>query len=135
MKLILKRIALKQSYTIGHLYYQEYENAPIVYICDTLEDQVRDASAPKIKGETAIPFGTFKIEFKQSPSFKRIMPYLVGVPNYNGVMIHSGNDSGDTRGCLLVGQNKEVGRVINSRKTFDKVWYLIYCKEVTITIE
>ena len=36
MKLILKRIALRDTYTIGKLYIDG------VYFCDTLEDKVRD---------------------------------------------------------------------------------------------
>ena len=45
MKLILKRIALKPTYTIGHLYIDGK------YFCDTIEDKVRDLKKEsKIKG-------------------------------------------------------------------------------------
>ncbi len=36
MKLTLKRIALRPTYTIGKLYIDD------VYFCDTIEDTVRD---------------------------------------------------------------------------------------------
>ena len=134
MKLILNRVALKKTYTIGKL-YEEKEDGSLVYICDTLEDQVRDASAPKVRGETAIPFGTYKIEFRRSPAFNRVMPYLLSVPNFQGVMIHAGNTASDSRGCILCGENKEVGRVINSRKTFERLFSLIDGKDVTIKIK
>ena len=63
MKLTLKRIALRQTYTIGKLYIDD------AYFCDTLEDTVRDTNKSgkfdngeqKIKGKTAIPYGTYEI--------------------------------------------------------------------------
>ena len=60
MELILKRIALKETYTIGHLYVDGK------YFCDTCEDKVRDLSKEqKVYGETAIPYG-FRFNFISS---------------------------------------------------------------------
>lgn len=49
------------------------------------------------------------------------MPYLENVPQFTGIMIHPGNTAKDTLGCILVGENKEKGKLINSRKASDKL--------------
>lgn len=115
-KLLLKRIARKDGYTIGKLYIDG------VYFCDTLEDTDRlnkgmtaaELAAQKIPGQTAIPEGTYKVIVNTSPKFKRLLPRLVNVPGYEGVLIHRGNTPADTAGCILVGENKQVGKVLNS---------------------
>lgn len=142
MKLLVKRVALKPDYTIGRLYVNGE------YFCDTLEDAVRDT---KIYGKTAIPCGTYRITMDVvSPRFKDRswakpydgkLPRLIDVPNYEGVLIHVGNSSEDTSGCLLVGQNKVKGKVVNSTQTFMSLMdkHLIPAKnrgeEITITYE
>ena len=126
MKLELKRVALKDTYTIGKLYIDG------VFFCDTIEDKVRDV---KIKGITAIPYGTYKVILSLSNRFKKVLPLLVSVPGFEGVRIHAGNTSEDTEGCILVGENKEIGKVINSRKTMDKLMPILESAEnITITI-
>jgi hypothetical protein len=57
------------------------------------------------------------------------------VPGYDGVLIHVGNTSKDTLGCILVGQNKVKGQVINSTDTFQKLYNKIKGNDVSITIE
>lgn len=49
------------------------------------------------------------------------MPYLENVPQFTGIMIHPGNTAKDTLGCILVGENKEKGKLLNSRKASDKL--------------
>ena len=50
---------------------------------------------------------------------KKWLPLLVGDRDFNkkwqGVRIHAGNTEKDTEGCILVGQNREVGKVLDSR--------------------
>ena len=141
MKIVLKRIALRDTYTIGKLYIDNK------YICDTVEDKVRDINKngkfdegeKKVYGETAIPYGTYEVKWTYSPRFKRYMPELLNVPSFSGIRIHSGNTAADSLGCIIVGENKVVGKVINSRATVNKLYPIIHkgCKEgkVTITIE
>lgn len=81
----------------------------------SLEDVVRETpgvpvEAWKIKGDTAIPVGTYKIVLSMSKRFGRVMPEILGVKGFEGVRIHGGNDVGDTHGCPLAAKNK-VGRV------------------------
>lgn len=109
MELSLKRIALQETYTIGRLYVDGK------YWCDTLEDRVRDLSKEKkVPGETAIPAGTYDVVVNISPKFKRLLPRLLRVPHFEGILIHRGNTAGDSAGCILVGENRIKGKVLNS---------------------
>lgn len=105
MNIELKRRYLGEVYTIGSLSIDGQ------YFCDTLEDAVRPI---KIYGKTAIPFGTYKIILNESPRFGRVLPRLLNVPKFDGVLIHRGNTAEDTAGCILVGENKVKGKVVNS---------------------
>mgnify|MGYP004531332531 FL=1 len=139
MKLTLKRIALRPTYTIGKLYIDD------AYFCDTLEDTVRDTNKSgkfdngekKIKGKTAIPYGTYEIKWTYSPRFKKYTPQLMNVPSFEGIRIHSGNSSDHTEGCLLLGENKKVGMVLNSKATIAKFCPIIKdaCAKGKVTIE
>ena len=124
MELILERIAKRKAYTIGRLsirqqvddeYLAGYENK---YFCDTLEPTWRDYEhgAYKVKGRSAIPEGRYAVVISYSPKFKQWLPILLGVPKFEGIRIHAGNTAKDTEGCILVGQNREVGKVLDSRK-------------------
>lgn len=117
MKLLLIRQHIRDTYTIGHLLIDGE------YYCDVIEDRIRDRNADgdlddqdegKVYGETAIPYGTYDIELTYSPKFKRVLPMLKGVRHFTGIRIHRGNTAEDSYGCLIVGENKIPGKVINS---------------------
>lgn len=84
----------------------------------------------KLPKETAIPKGTYKITLDViSPKYstkdfyiknanKGRLPRLLNVPGYEGVLIHCGNIAADSAGCLIVGRNKKVGMVLDSKETF-----------------
>ena len=139
MKLTLKRIALRPTYTIGKLYIDD------VYFCDTIEDTVRDINKngkfdngeKKVHSKTAIPYGTYEIKWTYSPRFKKYTPQLMNVPSFEGIRIHTGNTSADTEGCLILGENKQVGKVLNSRATINKFYPIIKkaCSKGKVTIE
>ncbi len=128
MELILERIAKRKTYTIGRMYIREQvmdEYLPGTedkYFCDTLEPTWRDYEhgAYKVKGRSAIPEGRYAVVISWSPKFKQWLPILLGGPEFNrkwqGIRIHAGNTAKDTEGCILVGQNREVGKVLDSRK-------------------
>jgi len=137
MKLILTRTAKKDTYTIGKLFIND------VYFCDTLEDKDRGLKQTmslaeihkiKIQHETAIPSGTYKVIVNMSPRFNRILPRLLDVPGFDGVLIHRGNTDKDTSGCILVGENKVVGGLINST-TYELKLVKILKNEKDIKIE
>lgn len=139
MKLLLKRIALKSTYTIGRLFVDGK------YFCDTLEPTVRDLNRngffdngeQKQFGKTAIPYGTYNVTLTLSPRFGRILPLLHGVQDFAGVRIHSGNTEEDTQGCILVGYNRAVGKVLDSRKTEQRLINMMLDRheDISITIE
>lgn len=109
MELRLDRRFLRAGYTIGALFVDG------VYFCDTLEDRVRDlAREGKVAGETAIPCGRYRVVMPVSPRFGRRLPRLVDVPGFTGILIHRGNTAADTGGCILVGENRVAGRLVNS---------------------
>lgn len=109
MRLTLKRVAKRDTYTIGKLYVDGQ------YWCDTLEDRVRDLTKEKkVPGQTAIPAGTYDVVVNISPKFRRLLPRLLNVPHFDGILIHRGNTDKDSAGCILVGENSAVGKVLNS---------------------
>lgn len=126
MKLQLKRKYRTNNSTIGELYIDG------IFECYTLEDVERDI---KIKNETAIPKGTYKVIINQSNRFKRLLPLLINVPNFEGVRIHSGNTNHDTEGCILVGKTRSLDFIGQSRKAFDSLFKKMQkVKEITLEI-
>ena len=127
MELLLTRIAKRKTYTIGRLcilekVIDEYSTGTAErYFCDTLEPTWRDYKngAYKVKGRSAIPEGRYAVVISYSPKFKAWLPILLGGPEFNrkwqGIRIHAGNTAADTEGCILVGKNREVGKVLDSR--------------------
>ena len=142
MNILLKRIAKKETYTIGKLYIDD------VYFCDTIEDKdrglnqgmpINDIKKKKVYGETAIPTGTYSLVIDYSSRFKRRMAHILNVPGYEGIRIHTGNTAKDSLGCIIVGKNKVVGKVVESKITYDKLFPLLekaYKKgKINITIQ
>ena len=155
MELTLKRIALRSEYTIGKLYVNGE------YVADTIEDTVRDLDKDgtfangevKIPGKTAIPYGRYEITMKvKSPKYSNFskyswakkydgyLPRLLNVSQFDGILMHVGNSALDSEGCIIVGENKVVGKVINSVNTFRRLMdeYLVPAKKrnenIVITI-
>lgn len=150
MKLKLKRRYKCNGYTIGSLYVEGK------YFCDTIEDTDRGLTSAMLSGTilrlkkagaTAIPTGTYTVDMNTvSPKFKRCkwakpyggrVPRLLNVNGFAGVLIHVGNTADDTDGCILVGENKAKGKVLNSTETYVKLFELLdkATDEITITIE
>ena len=121
MNLELKRDETQDNHkTFGKLY------AEGVLECETLEDPVREIDAPvtnwKVKGDTAIPRGRYRIIINHSNRFNRDLPLLLNVPGFEGIRIHSGNFTSDTEGCILVGTARSDVGVLNSRIAFNELF-------------
>lgn len=143
MEIVLNRIAKKDSYTIGKLYIDGK------YVCDTCEDKdrgltdsmtVEEIKSKKVYGQTAIPTGTYTVSYTMSNRFKKMMPLINNVKGFEGIRIHSGNTAADSLGCIILGENKAVGKVLNSRATCAKVYPMIEAafkkgEKITITIK
>lgn len=127
MKIIVKRLHRTENSTIGELFIDgKFE-------CYTLEDKERDI---KVKSETAIKKGTYKVIINQSNRFKRLLPLLLNVPEFEGVRIHAGNSNHDTEGCILVGKTRSTDFIGQSRKAFDSLFKKMQlAKDITLTIE
>lgn len=124
----IKRLYKKEKYTIGKLYLNNQ------YVCDTLEDtdrgltndmSVEEIKSKKVYGETAIPTGTYKLIVDWSRKYQKNLPHILDVKGFEGIRIHSGNVPKDSLGCILVGKNKEVGKVLDSRNTYNYLMDLI----------
>ena len=154
MNITLRRVAKKPTYTIGRLYIDG------VKICDTIEDTDRglkqdtpleQIKKKKVYAKTAIPTGTYEITMNiVSPRFSKKafyyqncnggrVPRLLNVPGFDGILIHVGNTAADTEGCILVGTNSQVGKVLNSKTTFLRLYKQLDAaarkgEKITITI-
>lgn len=153
MKILVKRIAKKATYTIGKMYLDGE------FFCNTIEDKDRglhsDMSLEEIKkikipSVTAIPTGTYKItidvispKFSKKAAYQYIsgkLPRLIGVKGFDGILIHQGTTEKDSAGCLIVGKNTIVGKVTQSQATFRALYAKMKeakerGEEITITIE
>lgn len=79
------------------------------YICFVLEDGYR---LKKVKAETRIPPGVYRIERRQTGGFYAqykarfrhgFSIQIMDVPGFENILIHIGNTIADTAGCLLAG--------------------------------
>ena len=79
LKITVKRKIFNECDTIGDLYVS-YPETPdtLEFVCNTLEDKVRNPKGTKkedfvkVYGETAIPYGTYRVIMSYSNAFKRI---------------------------------------------------------------
>ena len=126
MNLVLRRKPSNDKCTIGELY------AGGTFACYTLEDVVREIPGQpvyswKIKGQTAIPQGKYRVTETMSKRFERMLPLVNMVPGFEGIRIHPGNKAEDTEGCILPGMSvtPDEYAVLESRRAFQKVYDLI----------
>lgn len=154
MKLLIDRKWPKSTYTIGRLYIDG------IFYCNTLEDADRGLKqsdsldyikSRKVAGETAIPKGVYGVAMNvTSPKYAGVtwywqfcrgkMPRLLNVPGFDGILIHPGSDALSTKGCVLVGKNTKVGKLTESKATFQQIYKLMKAaadkgEEITIEIK
>lgn len=115
VELRLPRDVFTEDSTTGVLSVDATPWSEQTRLCCVLEDRIR-APGVKIHGKTAIPPGRYRVVRTFSQRFRRILPLLIGVPNYSGVRIHSGNRAVDTDGCLCVGLERRENVVLRSRQ-------------------
>lgn len=153
LQLKLERRYKCNGYTIGHLFVDGK------FFCDTLEDvdrglddtmTVEEIKSKKLKSVTAIPTGVYYVtintksaKFGDKPFYRQTcggkLPRLLGVKGFDGILIHCGNTAKDTEGCILVGENKVKGQLVNSSETFKRLYGVLKAANdrhdtITITI-
>jgi hypothetical protein len=142
MQLKLKRYNATNDYTDGLLFIDgKFE-------CYTIEDEKRSV---KVWGETRVDAGCYPIvirdeggfheRYSSKYDFHKGMLWIKGVPNFEWVLIHIGNDDDDTAGCILVGStaDKDKGFIGASAKAYKDLYEkvidaLLKGEEVTIEI-
>ena len=149
MEILVERKWKKPNYTIGVMSIDGKR------FCETLEDADRNLNssmtveqikAIKKPNETAIPTGTYKItldtfspRFGNKSFYKKVcggkLPRILNIKGFDGVLIHCGNTNLDTSGCILVGRNLEVGKVLKSQETFEKLYKILKENKNNLTIK
>ncbi len=114
MRLELYRYSSEKDSTLGMLFIVDDETNKKDFLCFTLEDEKREV---KVYGETRIPEGTYPIKYRTEGGYfakykkrfpnlhndKRGVLHIDDVPNFEYILIHCGNDTSHTHGCVLVG--------------------------------
>jgi hypothetical protein len=139
MKLKVVRETKNDVCTIGSLFIND------VFFCYTLEDKDRGLKqtdsllfiqAKKIFGVTAIPSGNYELIVNQSPKFKRMLPRIINIKGFEGVLMHRGNSADHSLGCILIGYQKGENAIFESTKAEnDLVNLLLLHKDEKHTLE
>lgn len=137
MKVKIWRKWPRKGYCIGVLYVSGKR------LCEVLEDEDRGLvqtmptgkiNQLKVWGATAIPKGTYRVALSVSPKFKDrawakkydgLVPEITNVKGWTGVRIHPANSASELLGCCAPGDNKVVGKVINSTKRYYELMALL----------
>jgi hypothetical protein len=113
MKLEVLRISSQNDSTSGILF--DVTDGKRKFLCYTLEDEYRRV---KVKHETRIPEGTYKLTLRSEggfhnrylakfgTNFHKGMIYVNNVPNFEYILWHLGNFEKNTSGCLLLGNSQ-----------------------------
>ena len=120
MKLEVLRFSSQKDSTNGILFDVTEDRKFLAY---TLEDEHREE---KVMSETRVPAGTYKITLRTVGGFHgryskkygemhKGMLWVRNVPNFEYILIHTGNTDEHTAGCLLVGdtQNQNITKSKN----------------------
>lgn len=141
MELRVERLWPRENYTVGRLYVNNefFSNTLEDKIIDKNKNRIFDNGEKKVYGESAIPYGKYKVVYNYSSKFGRNLPRLLDVPHFEGILIHPGNTAKDSFGCILVGKNTSKGMLSESRYTSDKLNEIIDAaqkrgEEITIEI-
>ena len=143
MEIAVDRKYKKDGYTIGNV------SVNGEFFCNSLEDKDRglDQSMPlsrlkkmKVYGQTAIPTGTYSVKSYFWPKYRKYYPLLLDVKSFSGILIHAGKNATHTLGCILLGENKIKGGLVNGEKYVRSITSMVQNAEnigepITITIK
>ena len=132
----LERVRKEKDYTVGRLKAGKMK-------FDTLErwdagitstSDIMEIYRMK-KKKCAIPSGVYRVVLAGSPRFSNrsfyknyssgLIPRLVAVKGFEGILIHCGSTVLDTAGCILVGEICGPGILKNSRVAYRKLFLIL----------
>jgi hypothetical protein len=115
MNFVVQRETASVASVLGQLLIDGKPN------CYTLEPPyASDTVKPR-----AIPAGTYDLDIEYSPRFARLMPHVLNVPGFTGILIHWGNYPEDTEGCTIVGTMESANFVGHSVAAFNTLFQTI----------
>ena len=134
MELEVLRFSSQKDSTNGILF--DVTDGGRRFLCYTLEDEHRE---DKIGGETRIPSGTYTVTLRKVGGFHgryekkygemhKGMLWVRDVPNFEYILIHTGNTDEHTAGCLLLGDSQQAnfdnsdGFVGSSTQAYKRVY-------------
>lgn len=130
MKLEVLRFNSSDDFTNGILF--DVSNNTRKFLSYTLEDEARTV---KVAGETRIPAGEYKLSLKKVGGFhtrysKKFswhigMLKVMKVPGFTEILLHIGNDEGDTAGCLLLGKTSQDNFIGRSTDAYTEVYKIV----------
>lgn len=94
------------------------------YQAFSVEDVAR-APGVKIPKETAIPAGTYAVQWTWSERHKEFQPQIMKVPMFSGVRFDIANTAKDVEGCIGVGHGRGESAVWDSRSAWRELVALI----------
>jgi hypothetical protein len=119
MKLKLTRLDATDYGIFGHL---TCDGSP--FNCVTLENHL-----------LAVPAGAYKVTLYDSPEWGYKVPLLQDVPNRTFIEIHKGNWQHNSRGCILVGKERDGQAIDASGDAFEELMTVLKdCNDISITI-
>ena len=139
MEILVYRKWRKPDYTVGRMAIDG------VIVANTMEDVDRglDDGMPewmiknqKIPNVTAIPTGRYEVDmdtvsprFSKYPFYMEVcqgkLPRIKNVKGFTGILLHCGVDHSHSSGCILLGLNKQRGKLTDTKETFEKVYALM----------
>lgn len=135
---MLLRDVFSKDATLGSLYFID-EDGHTEFFCDTLE--------PSVTSNKLVKCGSYDLTCSPTPSWSRfngkknyLFQIRLYVPGRDGILIHIGNSSSDTDGCILVGYNssKDKDYLLKSASTYLRLVSLLNryysCDKFTIEI-
>jgi hypothetical protein len=137
MELEVLRFSSQKDSTNGLLF--DITGGKRRFLCYTLEDEHRE---DKVMGETRVPAGTYRITLRKTGGFHgrylkkygemhKGMLWVRDVPNFEYILIHTGNTDEHTAGCLLVGDSQQTnfgdsdGFVGSSTQAYKRIYPMV----------
>lgn len=136
MELTLERKVFNKESTEGNLYVNGK------WFCHVIEDVTRAKPGEwkkdlKVYAKTAIPYGRYPVRVTWSPKFKRQLTAIENVPDFIGIRIHNGTNSGSSAGCPIISYINDDGpdgirnRVVNDKAAMNALVKIVQAVQKT----